>query len=346
MAQVAVQATETLKPAVRKHFVFLRNTKSIVGLAIFGFFLVVGLIGPWIAPYSPDKVSTAASEPPSAIHWLGTTQTGQDIFSQLLVGTRGVMVVSISTGIIATFIAAAIGVTSGFLGGMWDEMLSMFTNIFLVIPGLPLIIIIMGMMKEAGVGAIVLIISLTGWAWGARVLRSQTMSLRSRDFVEASRANGETRFRTIFFEILPNLTAILASTFIGTVTASIMSLVTLSYIGVIPPSDWSWGTVLYWAQNSGAFTQGLWWWYAPAGLCVALVGMSLALINFGIDEFVNPRLRNTGMNAAELKKRKIYPRIGFTPVVQKAASKSRLKTVHSSVSNSRLVASERNNDGK
>jgi peptide/nickel transport system permease protein len=226
------------------------------------------------------------------------------------------MVVSISTGIIATLIAAAIGVTSGFLGGMWDELLSMLTNIFLVIPGLPLIIIIMGMMKNAGVAAIVLIISLTGWAWGARVLRSQTMSLRSRDFVEASRANGETRFRTIFFEILPNLTAILASTFIGTVTASIMSLVTLSYIGVIPPSDWSWGTVLYWAQNSGAFTQGLWWWYAPAGLCVAFVGMSLALINFGIDEFVNPRLRNTGMNAAALKKRGIRPRIGFTPIAR------------------------------
>lgn len=346
MTQPAVELARSAKPTRRKHFVFLRNTKSIIGLAIFGFFFVIGIIGPWIAPYSPDKVSTAASEPPSALHFLGTTQTGQDIFSQLLVGTRGVMVVSISTGIIATFIAAAIGVTSGFLGGVWDEMLSMFTNIFLVIPGLPLVIIIMGMMKDAGVSAIILIISFTGWAWGARVLRSQTMSLRSRDFVEASRANGETRFRTIFFEILPNLTAILASTFIGTVTASIMSLVTLSYIGVIPPSDWSWGTVLYWAQNSGAFTQGLWWWYAPAGLCVALVGMSLALINFGIDEFVNPRLRNTGMNASELKKRKIYPRIGFTPVVRQLATKRRLKTVSPAISNSSVMESERKNDGQ
>lgn len=305
---------EKIELEKKQHMVFLRNTKSIIGLSIFTFFILVAIFGPLLAPFDPNKTSALANAAPSTQHWLGTTNVGQDIFSQIIIGTRGVMVVSLSTGLIATVLAAVIGVSAGFLSGWGDEILSMLTNIFLVIPGLPLIIIIMGTMTNAGLAAIILVISFTGWAWGARVLRSQTMSLRTRDFVEAARASGESRLRIIIFEILPNLTAILASTFIGTVTAAIMSLVTLSYIGIIPPSDWSWGTVLYYAQNNGAFTSGQWWWYAPAGLCVAFLGMSLALINFGIDEFVNPRLRNTGMNAKILKRREIRPRVGFTPI--------------------------------
>lgn len=298
----------------REHLVFMKNPKSLAGSAIFVFFLIMGIIGPWLAPFDPSKTGPDASQAPSFAHLLGTTQTGQDILSQMLVGTRGVMVVSLVTGLISTFLAALIGVTSGFLGGWWDELFSMFTNIFLVIPGLPLIIIIMGMIPSAGYPTIIVVLSITGWAWGARVLRAQTLSLRGRDFVEAAKANGESSIRIIFFEIVPNLTAILASTFIGAVNAAIGSLVTLSYIGLIPPSSWTWGTVLYWAQNSGAFTSGMWWWYVPAGLCVALVGMSLALVNFGIDEFVNPRLRSTGMNAKKLRKMGIRPRIGFTPI--------------------------------
>ncbi|CAM3053095.1 ABC transporter permease subunit [Lactococcus hircilactis] len=308
------EKTNDSKVQKKQHMVFLRNTKSIIGLSIFSFFILVAIFGPLIAPFDPNKTSPLANATPSLTHLLGTTNVGQDIFSQLVIGTRGVMVVSLSTGVIATVLAAIVGVSAGFLSGWGDELLSMMTNIFLVIPGLPLIIIIMGTLTNAGLAAIILVISFTGWAWGARVLRSQTMSLRTRDFVEAARASGESRWRIIVFEILPNLTAILASTFIGTVTAAIMSLVTLSYIGIIPPSDWSWGTVLYYAQNNGAFTSGQWWWYAPAGLCVAFLGMSLALINFGIDEFVNPRLRNTGMNAKLLKKRGIRPRVGFTPI--------------------------------
>ncbi len=308
------EKTNDSKVQKKQHMVFLRNTKSIIGLSIFSFFILVAIFGPLIAPFDPNKTSPLANATPSLTHLLGTTNVGQDIFSQLVIGTRGVMVVSLSTGVIATVLAAIVGVSAGFLSGWGDELLSMMTNIFLVIPGLPLIIIIMGTLTNAGLAAIILVISFTGWAWGERVLRSQTMSLRTRDFVEAARASGESRWRIIVFEILPNLTAILASTFIGTVTAAIMSLVTLSYIGIIPPSDWSWGTVLYYAQNNGAFTSGQWWWYAPAGLCVAFLGMSLALINFGIDEFVNPRLRNTGMNAKLLKKRGIRPRVGFTPI--------------------------------
>ncbi|MDR0959630.1 MAG: ABC transporter permease [Propionibacteriaceae bacterium] len=305
----------------RRRFLFLRNAKSILGLSIIGFFVVLAIVGPWIAPHDPNAVNPSASlESPSWSHWLGTSQTGQDIFSQLLVGTRGVMVVGFSAGIIATALAVVIGVSAGFIGGAGDEVLSMLSNIFLVIPSLPLIIIITAQIEGNSHLTIILVIALTGWAWGARVLRSQTLSLRRRDFVEAARANGERRWRIIGFEILPNLTAIIASTFINTVTAAVLAEITLAYIGVASLSDWNWGTILYWAQSSGAFQQGAWWWYVPAGLCVALLGMSLALINFGIDEFVNPRLRSTGLNARTLRQRHIRPRVGFTPVVHEVGA--------------------------
>ena len=194
----------------------------------------------------------------------------------------------------------------------------MLANVFLVIPQLPLIILIAGQLPTVGGVTVALVIAITGWAWGARVLRAQTLSLRRRDFVEAARANGERTWRIITAEILPNLTAIIAAGFVGTVAFAVLSLITLSFIGIGNTGEWNWGTVLYQAQSQLALQRGAWWWFVPAGLCIALLGMSLTLINFGIDEFVNPRLRSTGLNARSLRKRGIRPRIGFTPVVYEA----------------------------
>ena len=292
----------------------MRNRKAVVGLVILGFFVLIAIIGPWIAPYDPSKVTPDSLLPPSPQHWLGTTGTGQDVLSQLIVGTQGVMVVGLVAGILATAISVVIGVVSGFIGGIGDEVLSLISNVFLVIPALPLIIIISGLLPSAGGLTIALVIAVTGWAWGSRVLRAQTLSLRKRDFVEAARANGEPLWRIVFFEIMPNLTAIIASGFIGTVIFAVLSEVTLAFIGVTSISTWNWGTVLFWAQSSQALVQGAWWWFVPAGLCIAAVGTSLTLINFGIDEFVNPRLRNTAASAGILRKKKIRARIGFTPI--------------------------------
>jgi peptide/nickel transport system permease protein len=316
------QATVTLATAPQKskrgrrvRLGILGNRKAVVGVVILAFFIVLAVIGPWIAPYNPDTVNRDAGlQPPSFDHWLGTTATGQDVFSQLLVGTQGVMLVGLLAGIVATFISVVVGVVSGFIGGWGDEVLSLISNIFLVIPALPLIIIITGLIPSAGGLTIAFVIAFTGWAWGARIMRAQTLSLRRRDFVEAARANGEPLWRIVFFEIMPNLTAIIASSFIGTVIFAILSEVTLAFIGVTSISTWNWGTVLFWAQSSQALVQGAWWWFVPAGLCIAAVGTSLTLINFGIDEFVNPRLRSTAANAGVLRRKRIRARIGFTPV--------------------------------
>lgn len=315
LTETAAPTAAAAAPA-RQRLLFLRNAKALTGIAILGFFTVVAVVGPWITPYDPDALSAQILQAPSAAHWLGTDHLGKDILSQLVVGTRGVMVVGFTAGILATVIGVLVGVTSGFIGGIGDETLSALANIFLVIPQLPLIIIIAGQLPSAGGLTVALVIAATGWAWGARVLRAQTLSLRRRDFVEAARANGEGTWRIITAEILPNLTAIIAAGFVGTVTFAVLSQITLAFIGVTSVSDWNWGTVLFWAQNNVALQRGAWWWFVPAGLCIALLGMGLTLINFGIDEFVNPRLRSTGLHARALRRRGIRARVGFTPVVR------------------------------
>ena len=303
-------------------FAMFRNAKSITGLSILGFFVVIAVFAGPITRYGPlDDHLDALLKGPSAKHWLGTNHMGQDIFSQIVYGTRGVLVVGFSAAIIATIVAIVIGVTSGYLSGWRSEILSAVTNVFLVIPGLPLIIIVASQYTNPSLLLVASVLAITGWAWGGRVLRAQTMSLRNRDFVQAARANGEHLWRIIAVEMLPNLSAIVASSFVGTLTAAILSLTTLAFVGVIPITNLNWGTILFWAQQNGAFPD-YWWWYVPAGLCIALLGTALSLINFGIDEYVNPRLRSAGERARALRKRGATLSTSVTEVRSAAAPRT------------------------
>ncbi len=300
----APRPSATVGARLASAFAMFRNRKSITGLAILGFFVLVAILADVLAPYSPTQVdNTARFQPPSAEHWLGTTHLGEDVLSQVVHGTRGVIVVGFLAAIMATIIAVVVGVVAGYLRGWRSESLSALTNVFLVIPGLPLIIIVASMFDDPPLVVIAAVLGLTGWAWGARVLRAQTMSLRNRDFVQAARANGEPLRRIIGHEMLPNLMALIAASFVGTVTAAILGLTTLSYIGVIPVNTYNWGTILNWASAQGAFRQNQWWWFLPPGLCIAAIGVALSLINFGIDEYVNPRLRSAGERARAMRKR-------------------------------------------
>jgi peptide/nickel transport system permease protein len=294
---------KTFWSQMAQSFAMFRNPKSIAGLIILGVFVLIAIFAPLLAPYGPtQKDRTALRQPPSLDHWLGTTHMGEDVLSQLIFGTRGVVVVGFLSAIIATIIAITIGVIAGYVRGWKSESLSALTNVFLVIPGIPLIIIVASMFEDPPLILVAGVLGLIGWAWGARVLRAQTMSLRNRDFIQAARANGEPLHRIITVEMLPNLMALIASSFVGTVTAAILGLTTLAFIGVIPVSNLNWGTILFWAQQNGAFPR-LWWWYVPAGLCIAIIGVALSLINFGIDEYVNPRLRSAGERARAMKKK-------------------------------------------
>lgn len=298
-------------------FAMFRNAKSLTGLIILAVFTLVAIFGDLLAPYGPlEKDFTALKQPPSAQHLLGTTHMGEDVLSQIIYGTRGVLVVGFVSGIIATLVAVIIGVTAGYIAGWRSESLSALTNVFLVLPGLPLMIIVASQQENPSLLLVSTVLAITGWAWGARVLRAQTLSLRNRDFIQAARANGEPIHRIIAVEMLPNLTAIIASSFVGTVTAAVLGLTTLAFIGVIPITNLNWGTILFWAQQNGAFPD-YWWWYVPAGLCIALLGMALSLINFGIDEYVNPRLRSAGERARAMRKKGYKVSSGITTVADR-----------------------------
>jgi peptide/nickel transport system permease protein len=268
------------------------NPKALAGLILLGIFVAMALIGPYVAPYDPSQTSGAILAAPSAQHLLGTTQTGQDVLSQLLVGSRVTLLVGVVAGLIATALAVIVGLAGGYLGGIADEGLSLLSNIFLVLPALPLIIVLSGYLKNSGSLAVAVVISVTGWAFGARILRAQTLSLAQRDFVKAARARGETLPRIVLFEIMPNELGIVASSFLLTVVFAILTAASLAFLGLGSLSDWSWGTMLYWAENAEAFNIGAWWWYAPPGICIALVGTALGLLNFSIDQRLNPRLRD------------------------------------------------------
>ncbi|HEV8557345.1 MAG TPA: ABC transporter permease [Actinophytocola sp.] len=290
----------------RRRFRFLANGKALTGLCILGAYVLFAVIGPWVAPYDPSARGDELVAGPSARHWFGTTHLGQDILSQVLVGTRSVMLVGLVAGIVATVLAVLFGVTSGYLTGVVGEILSALANVFLVIPVLLLVIIIASILGDADDLTIALVIGATAWPWSARVLRAQTLSLRRRDYVEAARATGEPTWRILGFELLPNLTAVIAARFVDTVIFAVLAEIALAFIGVSGVSDWNWGTILFWAQSQQALAQGAWWWFVPAGLAIAVLGTGLALLNFGIDEFVNPRLRSVSVPGA---------RVGLTPVV-------------------------------
>jgi peptide/nickel transport system permease protein len=313
VVSLTAPAVESVEPRRGRRWLFV-NAKVSVGLAILGLFALVAVFGDLVKPYDPDQRGPDILQGPSWRHWSGTTHIGQDIFSQLLVGTRSVMLVGFAAGLVATVIAVLVGVTAGYLSGATAEGLSALSNVFIVIPALPLIIIITNVIPNSGDWAIALVIGATSWAWGARLLRAQTLSLRRRDFVEAARATGESTWRIIIFEIMPNLTAIIASSFVGTVIFAVATEISLAFVGVSGISEWNWGEILFWAQGQQAMPQGAWWWFVPAGLCIALLGTALSLVNFGIDEIVNPRLRASRAGRRPVGRR-VRMRVGFTPVV-------------------------------
>ncbi|MFF1572528.1 ABC transporter permease [Leifsonia sp. NPDC058292] len=267
-----------------------------------GLFLVLGImlfgaIGPYFTG-DPNAIRDSGLQPPSPEHLLGTTQTGQDVLAQLAIATRGSLVIGFLVGILATILSAIFGILGAYLGGFADEAFSLFSNVFLVIPGLPLVIVISGFVpREArGLWTIAVVLAITGWAASARVLRAQTLSLRSRDYVAASRVAGERPWRVIAVEILPNLLPVLASQFVFAVIAAILGEAGLSFLGLGASNSSTLGTMLFYAQNGFALNLGAWWWFGPPGLIIALFGMGLSLINFSIDEIINPKLKNVRLH--------------------------------------------------
>jgi peptide/nickel transport system permease protein len=264
--------------------------KLATGAGIAAVIVLFGAIGPFVVA-DPSAVDDIGLAGPTGANWLGTTQTGQDVLAQLAYATRGSLLIGAVVGVLTLLLSAFFGVFGAYVGGWVDEVFSVFTNVWLVIPGLPLVIVISSYVRDKSIWLVALVLSITGWAASALVLRGYTLSLRSRDYVLASRVAGEKRWRVLAVEILPNLIPLLASQVVFAVIFAILGEAGLSYLGLGATGSFTWGTMLYYAQNALALRLGAWWWFVPPGLLLALFGAALSLINFSIDEYINPKLR-------------------------------------------------------
>lgn len=299
----------------------LSNRMAVVGLAILLVFLLAALLAPVIAPGDPNDFVDRPNRPPSREHIFGTTGQGQDVFAQTIWGSRISLGVGFAVGFLITVFGAIVGMTAGYFGGWVDDVLSLITNIVLVIPGLPLLVTLAAFLPP-GPTTILLVLAVTSWAWNARVFRSQTLSLREKDFVWASLVSGESSAYIIFREILPNMTSILAAAFLGSTLFAISAEAGLEFLGLGNVSIVSWGTILYWAGNNAGLLTGSWWTFVPAGLCIALVAFGLALVNYAMDEITNPRLRAEKETARVIKDRSIRA-ARATPVVRQVPQQER-----------------------
>jgi len=267
------------------------NRKATAGTVLLVFFILVAAFPGVIARDNPNAEIYPRGIGPSLSHLLGTTAFGQDMFAQVVWGTRPVMLIAFGVGIGATVIAMLIGVAAAYLGGAWDGVLNTITDVLLVIPLFPLLIIIGSYLHGAGTVVMIAVITATGWSYTARQLRAQALSLRNRDFLEAARVRGERSLYIIVVEIIPTMTSLLVASFLTNALYAVLFSSSLQFIGLGDPNVTSWGTMLYWAENNEAFQTGLAQWIIVPGLCIVALGAAFALLNYAFDEIGNPALR-------------------------------------------------------
>jgi peptide/nickel transport system permease protein len=267
------------------------NRKATWGFVLLVLFIAISAFPGLIAHKNPSAMVYPVSLGPSVHHLLGTTGLGQDMFAQVIWGARPVLLIAFGVGLAATGIAVLIGVAAAYLGGAWDAVLNLLTDVLLVIPLFPLLIIIAGYLHSAGTLVMIAVITFTGWSYTARQLRSQALSLRNRDFLEAARVRGERRIYIIVVEIIPTMTSLIVASFLTNALYAVLFSTSLQFIGLGDPTIVSWGTMLRAAENNEAFQTGQALWIVAPGLCIVGLGAAFALLNYAFDEIGNPALR-------------------------------------------------------
>jgi peptide/nickel transport system permease protein len=267
------------------------NRKAAAGTILLLIFILVALFPGLIAHDSP----TADAYPPhlgaSSAHLFGTNAYGQDLFAQVVWGTRNVLIIAVVVGLATTGIAVLIGVAAAYLGGAWDGTLGVLTDVLLVIPLFPLLIVIAAYAHGGTTIVLIAAITLTSWSYTARQLRSQALTLRNRDFLEAARVRGERKLYVIVMEVIPTMTSLIVASFLTNALYAVLLASSLQFIGLGDPNTVSWGTTLYWAENNAALQTGEPLWAIAPGACIALLGAAFALLNYAFDEIGNPALR-------------------------------------------------------
>lgn len=281
-----------------------KEPKAIVGFSILGLFLFIALFAPLLATHDVNQEGALLPlQPPSKQFLFGTTGYGDDVFTQWVYATRTSLSIGFQVAVVATALSVILGVYSGFKGGKVDKVVSWVTQVMLVLPGYPLIIMVSSYLPNAGSQAIVWVLGLTSWPAAARMKRAQAMTFRTRDFVLAAKLGGFSDFRNMLTEVLPNMVSLVFNTFISMISWGIFGEAFLRFLGIGSTRVPSWGNMLNQTQNGNALMQGAWWWIIPPGLSITLVILALTLINYGVDEVSNPRLQKPLKLPKELRKK-------------------------------------------
>ena len=297
----AAPAAATLQPgaaaAPRRRsevlYFALRNWKFLLGSGIVLAALATAIVGPWLTDYTPLEFTGPTDQPPSSEYWLGTTSYGQDVYSQFVFGLRAAFLVGAVGGGIAWVLGVGIGFTAGYRGGWIDDVLNMLTNVVLVIPTLAILIIVAAYLQVQSYTTEAVIIGLTSWPWAARAVRSQTFSLKTREFVEVARLSGRSTRQIIATELAPNMSSYLLMTFILLFGGAILIGASLDFLGLGPTESISLGLMMNNAFLASALLLGSWWWFLPPGLGIVAIVGGLYVMNVGLDEVFNPKLRAT-----------------------------------------------------
>ncbi|GAB6102299.1 ABC transporter permease [Thermococcus sp.] len=296
------------------------NRKFQFGFILLVFLLIFALIGPFLTPFawdglyyekfegvsiasygektlpplSHEVITTYSGREVEVLHILGTNINGQDLYARLVYGLRTSLWIAFLAALIGTILGITIGLVAGYKGGWVDEILMMFTNIMLVIPSIVLLVLVAAYLSARTPAIQAIIIGLTGWPWVARAVRSQTLSLKNREFVNLARIVGQSDLRIVFEEIMPNMISYVVMAGILQFSGAILTSATLDFIGLGPTTMVSLGNILQRAISYNALQFGWWWWFIPPGLIITLIITALFFVNLGMEEVFNPRLRRGG----------------------------------------------------
>ena len=271
----------------------LRSPLTLAAIAWLLLVIVVSIFGRQLAPYDPLAQNLShLLAPPSAQHWLGTDELGRDVFREFLSAAHVSLVVGLAATAISMVLGAGIGIAAGYYGRWADTVLMRITDFFLVLPQLPLVIALAAFFGQ-NLGIIILVIGMTGWPTTARIVRSQTLSLRERQFVTRVRSVGASNSRILRVHILPNVMPLIFANTVLVIGGAILAEATLSFLGLGDPVQVSWGTMLHFAFESGAIGRGAWWYFIPPGVGIVLVVLAFTLTGHSIDQALNPRLRGS-----------------------------------------------------
>lgn len=275
--------------------VYKRSQRGVIGIGVLAFFVLIALFAPLFSPYDPFKRVDQPFLPPSKTHILGTNDIGQDILSELIYGARISLMIGFLVAFSTVLIGTLIGLITGYYGGIVDEVLMRICDIVLVLPNIPLMILFASLLGRRSFIVIIFILSITAWPTVTRLVRSTTLTLKQRTYVEVAKGLGAKDFHIIFKHMLPNVMPLILATMIFRTSAAMLAEASLSFLGLGDPTKKSWGMMLHFANVSGGWWANdgkpAYWWILPPGICIAIVTLLLSMIGQALEETIDPRLR-------------------------------------------------------